>query len=520
MDRKLLFVVTMTSLTMIAFHYWSYKSPSQQQEQAASGQSFRIPSQEEMLKPLNREIDFSDGKVTEAEEKIEIESDLYLVNFSSHGGMVSSVDFKKRTGKYKTPLRTITPKDFFVREEGSFLLALNEKTPYFYKQISSYDDMQARRVVYETETQDWKITKTYSIEKGSYSIDVSLDFEPKRKDVEPIQPRLFLSGPFIAELDGDTLSGFTFNSKTQKIEKSSGVLELETAWMTPEVFGVEDRYFAHALIKDKDHFAQRGYYKKVGTHQLISIIEGPYLKEKTHFDMSFYIGPKDIGDLAAVDVRLEGLVDTMWFLSWLYKLLLRLLEWLNSFLGNYGLAIIALAILIKIPFLPLSIKGAEAMEKMQKYQPHLARIKAQFKGDSQRQHEEMMLFYKEKGISPAGQFVGCLPLMIDIPIMMTLYKMLGNYLDLYHSPFLLWITDLSAKDPYYVLPIVMGLTMVWQQRMTPVTDDRQRVILGVIMPLFITGIFSGMASGLVLYWTMKNILMVGETYLRKSILKR
>lgn len=519
MDRKLLFIVTMTSLIMIAFHYWSYQR-SPQADQATYGQGFKIPSQEEMLKPLNREIDFIDKKITAPEDTTELESDLYDINFSSHGGIVSSVDFKKRLGKYKTPLRTISPKDFFTREEGSFLLALNEKTPYFYKLVSSGQDAGIRRVVYVTETDDWKITKTYSVASGTYEIDVSLDFEPKGSDVDPIQPRLFLAGPYLAELEGDTLNGFIFNSKTQKLEKSSGTTELENAWMAPEMFGVEDRYFAHALIKDKDHFAQRGYYKKVGTHQLFSILEGPQFKEKMHFDMTFYVGPKDIGDLAAVDVRLEALTDTFWFLSWLYKLLLRLLEWLYSFLGNYGFAIIALSILIKIPFLPLSIKGADAMEKMQKYQPHLARIRAQFKGDAQRQHEETMRFYKEKNISPSGQFIGCLPLAIDIPIMITLYKVLGNYLDLYHSPFILWITDLSAKDPYYVLPIAMGLTMIWQQRMTPIADERQRVMLGIIMPLFMTGIFASMASGLVLYWTMKNILMIGETYLRKSILKR
>jgi len=349
MDRKLLFIVTMTTLTMVAFHYLSYRRSSQQ-EPVAAGQSFKIPSQEEMLKPLNREIDFIDTKVTDIEQEAELDSDLYTVNFSSRGAALSSVDFKKRLGKYKTPLRTISPKDFFVREESGFLVVLDEKTPYVYKQVSSHADMNARRVVYETETDDWKITKTYSIPQGTYTINVSLDFEPKKTDAESIRPRLFVPGPYLAELDGDTLSGFTFNSKTQKLEKSSGTAQLESAWMTPEIFGVEDRYFAHGLVGDSDHFAQRAYYKKVGAHQLFSILEGPSISEKTHFDMSFYVGPKDISDLAAVDVRLEGLVDTMWFLSWLYKLLLRLLEWLNNFIGNYGIAIIALAFLIKIPF--------------------------------------------------------------------------------------------------------------------------------------------------------------------------
>lgn len=137
-----------------------------------------------------------------------------------------------------------------------------------------------------------------------------------------------------------------------------------------------------------------------------------------------------------------------------------------------------------------------------------------YRHDLSLQHTELMKFYKDHNLSPTTQFLGCLPLLIQMPILFALYRVLNNYLDLYQAPFIGWITDLSSKDPYYVLPILMGLSMLWQQHMTKVADEKQRVMM-MFMSIFMTVMFANFPAGLVLYWLMNNIWTIGEDYLRK-----
>lgn len=518
MDKKLLFVMVMTSLTMIAFNYVSYRQSKNDSSQASlvPGQGFKIPSSEELLKPLKREIDFDDAKLKEEEIVTEVETELYSMFFSNHGAVLGSIDFKKRIGKNNIPLRTLYPTDLFTRGQGSFLLALDEKTPYVYTLVSQHEDSDYSSITYQAQTQGWFIKKTYQIAKQTYKMRLSIDFEPHVHNAKALLPRLFFAGPFVGELENDTLQGFVFNSQSQRLDVVSEADAQDKVWVAPEIFGVEDRYFAHALIKDVSGTLQRGYYKKGEGNKLYTILEGAPVSEKQHLEFEFYLGPKDVTDMGAVDKRLEDTLN-FGFLSWLCKVLLRLLEWLFGYVGNFGWAIILLTFLIKIPLLPLTLKSADIMEKIQKYQPQIARIQAKFKGDPTRLHQETMQFYKDHGIPQLGPVMGCLPYLIDIPITMALYKVLGNYLDLYQAPFFGWLSDLSARDPYYILPIFMGVSMLLQQRMTPMADDRQRV-LGFVMTIIFSGLFANFAAGLVLYWCTKNVLMLGETYMRKAFL--
>ena len=156
------------------------------------------------------------------------------------------------------------------------------------------------------------------------------------------------------------------------------------------------------------------------------------------------------------------------------------------------------------------------MEEYQKYQPTLNRIRTKYKHDLKKQQEEIMKFHQEHNLSPATPMSGCLPMLIQLPILFALYRVLNNYLSLYHAPFFGWMRDLSSKDPYYVLPILMGLTMLWQQKMTPVVDEKQRLMM-MFMPIVMTAIFINFPAGLVLYWLTNNVLTVGEDLLRKRI---
>jgi len=158
------------------------------------------------------------------------------------------------------------------------------------------------------------------------------------------------------------------------------------------------------------------------------------------------------------------------------------------------------------------------MEEYQKHQPTINRIRSKYRQDMKKQQEEVLRFHKEHNLSPATPMVGCLPLLIQLPILFAFYKVLGNYLSLYQAPFFGWLHDLSASDPYYILPILMGATMLWQQSMSPIADQKQRMMM-MFMPIIMTAIFINFPAGIVLYWLVNNLLTVGEDVLRKKLFR-
>jgi YidC/Oxa1 family membrane protein insertase len=229
------------------------------------------------------------------------------------------------------------------------------------------------------------------------------------------------------------------------------------------------------------------------------------------------MGPKISGQLGAVDERLESLLSYGW-LSWLCKLLLQWLMYLYQLLGNFGLAIIALAVLLKLPFTPFSMYARKKHEEYQRYVPTINKIRLKYRHDQKMQTEEVMRFHQEHNISPATQMLGCLPLLIQFPLAIGLYRMLGSHLALYHTPFYGWIVDLSAKDPYYVIPTLMGATMVLQNMMMPQTDEKQRLI-AIFMSLVMAVIFASLPAGLALYWFANSLFTIVEDATRKLFFK-
>jgi len=384
---------------------------------------------------------------------------------------------------------------------------------YNFVDIKEMDDQVA--IAYVTNVDGWEIKKTYVVYKDSYKLDLNIEFNQKVKNINSIKPRLFFPAPFIGELEGDFQNGVVINTKGNSVNIVSEN-NLNQAWIMPGVFGAQDKYFVHSLINDRKNFVQRAFYKKL-ENKLYPILEGPQVNKEESWDLSFYVGPKLINDLVSVDERLEGTLSFGW-LSWLCKLLLQLLAWLHSFLGNFGLAIIIMTILLKLPFTPLTISGRKRMEEYQKYQPTINRIRTKYKNDIQKQQAEIIKFHKDHNLSPAAPMLGCLPLLIQMPILFALYRMLNNYLGLYQAPFAGWLVNLSAKDPYYVLPILMGVSMFIQQRMTPVADSKQKVMM-MFMPLILTAVFINFPAGLVLYWLTNNLLTIGEDFLRKKYYK-
>jgi YidC/Oxa1 family membrane protein insertase len=221
-----------------------------------------------------------------------------------------------------------------------------------------------------------------------------------------------------------------------------------------------------------------------------------------------YLGPKDEDKLKALGVGAEKLVD-FGFFTIVAKPLLWFLRLTHTVTKNFGIDIIILSILIKIVFLPLTQISFKSMKEMQKVQPEMARLKEIYKNDKTRLQQEIMLLYKRRKINPMS---GCLPMLIQIPVFIALYNALQNGIEMRHAPFFLWIRDLAAKDPIYITPLIMGATMVIQQKMTPTAADPAQAKMFMLMPIMFTFLFLNFPSGLVVYWLINNVLSIAHQY--------
>jgi len=221
-----------------------------------------------------------------------------------------------------------------------------------------------------------------------------------------------------------------------------------------------------------------------------------------------YLGPKDERQLKAIGVEAEKLVNFGWF-TVVAKPLLWLINQTHSVTKNFGIDIILISILIKLIFLPLTQISFKSMKEMQKVQPEMNRLREQYKNDKARLQQEIMLLYKRRKVNPMS---GCLPMVIQIPVFIALYNALQNTIEMRHAPFFLWIQDLSGKDPLYITPLIMGATMVIQQKMTPTAADPAQAKMFLLMPVMFTFLFLSFPSGLVLYWMVNNILSIAHQY--------
>jgi len=241
---------------------------------------------------------------------------------------------------------------------------------------------------------------------------------------------------------------------------------------------------------------------------------------KKTFQYTLFMGPKKLSILKEVGFDLDKIINFGWFDA-LAKPTLFLLNFFYKYLHNYGFAIILVTVLFKLLFWPISHKGMKSMKTMQKIQPKMAKLREKYADDKERLNQEMMTLYKTYKINPLG---GCLPMVLQIPVFFSLYKVLLQTIELRHAPFMLWMTDLSAPDRLAigidipglggipVLTLLMGGTMFLQQRMTPSTGDPAQAKVMMFLPVIFTFMFLNFASGLVLYWFINNLLSIGQQY--------
>ena len=229
-------------------------------------------------------------------------------------------------------------------------------------------------------------------------------------------------------------------------------------------------------------------------------------------DVTFkgYIGPKEYKTLKAIDSVLTNAIEFGWF-TFAAKPLFAVLLWLHDHIGNWGWAIIALTLLVRLVLYPLTYKGMMSMQKLKEISPKVKELQEKYKGDPQRMNAAVMEMYKKHGANPLG---GCLPMLLQIPVFFAIYRVLLNAVELQGAPWILWVNDLSRMDTTYILPILMGVSMYFQQRMTPTnfTDPMQEKVMR-FLPVIFTFFFITFPSGLVLYWFVNNLFSILQQFI-------
>lgn len=371
-----------------------------------------------------------------------------------------------------------------------------------------------------TDSNGVKYTKTFIFKRGEYVINV--DYLVNNASQQPVDLVLFGQLKQTAKLPKardtgssnfalHTYRGAAYSSEDNKYKKYSfddiadENLEINTkgGWVA-----MLQQYFATAWIPNKD--SQSTFFTTRGNdgQSSISFRNAPVVIQPgatQELGAQLWVGPEIQNQMAAVANHLDLTVDYgwLWFIS---QPLFKLLKFIQSFVGNWGFSIIVITFIVRGIMYPLTKAQYTSMAKMKLLQPKLQAMRERIGDDKQRMSQEMMALYKEEKVNPLG---GCFPILIQMPIFLALYYMLMGSVELRHAPFALWIHDLSAQDPYYILPLLMGGTMFLIQKMspTPVTDPMQQKIM-TYMPVMFTIFFLWFPSGLVLYYIMSNLVTI------------
>ncbi|NTV94005.1 MAG: membrane protein insertase YidC [Thiobacillus sp.] len=375
-----------------------------------------------------------------------------------------------------------------------------------------------------------EVVKTYTFTRGSYVIGV--DYSVHNIGSAPLQgfPYYQLArhgkapegeSSFVYTFTGPAM--YTEEGKFQKIKfediakgKADHVKAAPDGWI-----GMIQHHFVAAWLPASDDHDKREFYTRSldnGEYSAGLILPAVQVApgETKSTSMRLYAGPQDQEKLKELAPGLEHVVDYGWLTILAYPLFI-LLNWLENLVHNWGVAIILLTVLIKGAFYPLSAASYKSMAQMRKLAPRLQHLKERYGDDRQKLHEAMMKVYKDEKINPLG---GCLPILVQIPVFIALYWVLMGAVELRQAPFALWITDLSAADPYYVLPVIMAATMFIQQKLSPTPPDPVQAKVMMFMPIAFSVFFFFFPAGLVLYWLVNNVLSILQQWRINHVIER
>ena len=529
-SKRLFLTLAVSFIFLFVYQYYFVTPQKEQQGSPVVEEGAQAP---EIAEVETVPIQDAPGKTAEqmvaGEEKtIRVDTPLYTAVLTNKGGVLKSVILKNFLQDMKDPdsrvqlVRDPSGTDFPLTAE-----VIGAGGPLGFAQalflVDGGDVVLAEgeegSVTFSYRTHDgFEMIKSLVFSGDSYAVDGQVRLVNRR--AEPISGRLIYSWTpgleVLEEKSGSMMTGrYGFKGavvrtegKSRKI-KSKKLDGTELYEEIPDWIASQDMYFVAAMLPRNG--SERAIVRKmddgrvaIGLYTQVKLEPGTAMSLKA----LTYMGPKELDSLKAVDPSLAETVD-MGFFAFIAKPLLVLMNYFYRYVGNYGIAIIILTILIKIVFIPFSNASFKSMKNMSKLQPQINELRDRHKKDKEKLNQSIMALYKENKVNPAG---GCLPILVQIPVFFALYRALLGAIELRHAPFMLWIADLSAKDPLYITPIVMGATMFLQQKMTPATGDPRQQKIMLFMPIMFTALFVNLPSGLVIYWTVNNILTIGHQY--------
>jgi YidC/Oxa1 family membrane protein insertase len=472
-----------------------------------------VTEKRETEKVPSREVVNSTG------ETVEVDTTLYRAKFTTHGAVLTSWELKR----YRSSADNNAPPVQMVRQGGKFAgpLSIGADDSSLSKEISdgnyrvtkdftALDDKNPTghlTFTYENQSTGVRIVKQLTFHANSYLVDVVLNHSGLTGSMQ-----VGLGTNFGIVEWGD---GFIGSIGPVALVDSKIKLELPDQEMehkgSVKWAGLQDKYFLSVLIP---HESPAVLVKKEGEKLASTAVRIPIASSEAPIEFQLYAGPKEYNTLQALQLGLEDTIDFGWFIfgSWdmvkmVAKPLFYVLRSINDYTGNYGAAIILLTIAIKLLFVPLQFKSYKSMKQMAGIQPKVLEVQEKFKEDRERLNKELIKVYRDHKVNPVG---GCLPMVLQMPVFIALFNILNVAIDLRQAPLWLWITDLSIQDPFYVLPIVMGGSMVIQQKITPTSMDPAQAKMMLLLPVFMTFLFINFPAGLVLYWLTNNSLTIGQ----------
>lgn len=458
----------------------------------------------------------SEAVIATNEESVTIETDLFRAEVTNRGGVLKSWELKRYHtalpeqkpvqlvyggGKFRGPL-SITVADADIDKtlrEGLYSLEKDFTT------LNASHPIGHVTLRFQDPNRQLFVEKQLTFHHDSYVVDISVKLDGV---VQPFD--LGLGTNFGVVEWGEGLIGLIGSASMVdgKVEKETPEAELERKGSVQWV-ALQDKYFLSVLMPSHGVAA---VIKKEGDKIVSAGVRVAPASSAASVALQLYAGPKEYNTLRSFNVGLEDTIDFGWFIfgSWsvvkaVAKPIFYVLRFINDYTHNYGITIVLLTMGLKLVFVPLQYKSYKSMKQMQVIQPKVLAIQEKFKDDRDRLNKELIKLYRDHRVNPVG---GCLPMVLQMPVFVALFNILYMTIDLRQAPFMLWITDLSAQDPYYVLPLIMGATMVVQQKITPTTMDPTQAKIMLMLPVFMTFLFINFPAGLVLYWLTNNVLTI------------
>ncbi|MBC6414240.1 MAG: membrane protein insertase YidC [Chromatiales bacterium] len=519
--------------------------PTQPYQQATSPETDTYTRQDDLPEAVAYDPTKANTVIQNAEQnvlsrRVQVTTDVLELDISTRGGDIIRADLLKQPLSINEPnipfrlLNNGEGGDFYIVQSG--LLhdqiagiskdTLRSRAPSHHEEYQirqpqamlGDNDDTLRTVLYWDSGDGIEVDKIYTFKRASYLLSIEHLVRNNSDDVWVGRQYRQLRRGHIDEDDFRLLYTFTgaayYNDKYNKLPFD----EIAEQQLNTRIVGgwvaMLQHYFLSALLpsaEQSNDFYTRVAQGGVRPEYIIGMRSEPIVvepKQQGRFITQLYVGPKLQNQLEEIQEGLELTTDYGIF-SILSKPLFWLLDLIHDLIGNWGWAIVLLTLLIKLIFYKLSEISYKSMARMRKLQPSLMALRERFINDKERMQKEMMEFYKKEKINPMG---GCLPILVQIPVFIALYWVLLESVELRQAPFMFWLNDLSTRDPYYVLPLLMGATMLVQTKLNPTPPDPIQAKVMMVLPIVFTVFFAFFPSGLVLYWLVNNILSIAQQY--------